>query len=299
VPAVARAFAAGEISPSGVELLASARATDAAAFDTSEEILVQAACALPIRQLAQAIGHWKRLVEAERDTDEHVSARSLHVSPTLGGMVRVDGDLDPETGQQLITALRSLTDVWAREPDDDRTAVQRRADALGEICRGFLDRSDRHVVAGERPHILVNVDLEVLEGRRGGRSTLEDVGPVSGEVARLLACDAGLTRVITRGSSEPLDVGRKTPIVPVSLRRAVVVRDGGCRFPGCDRSPGWCDAHHVRHWAGGGETSLTNLVLLCRPHHRRVHDGFQIEMVDGCPRFSRPDGTALDDRGPP
>jgi hypothetical protein len=131
VPSVARAFAAGKISPSGVELLASARATDAEAFEGSKEILVRAACALSIRQLAQAVAHWRRLVEAERDTDRRFVTRSLHVSPTLGGMVRVDGDLGPETGQQLITALRSLTDVWAREPEDDRTAVQRRVDALG------------------------------------------------------------------------------------------------------------------------------------------------------------------------
>jgi hypothetical protein len=108
-----------------------------------------------------------------------------------------------------------------------------------------------------------------------------------------------VSRVITKGSSIPLDVGRATKVVPAALRRAVVVRDRGCRFPGCDRPPGWCDSHHVRHWADGGETALLNLVLLCRPHHRLIHRGFGVSMVDGAPVFSRPDGTALEDRAPP
>jgi hypothetical protein len=101
------------------------------------------------------------------------------------------------------------------------------------------------------------------------------------------------------GRSEPLDVGRKTPVVSPALRRALIVRDRGCRFPGCDRPHAWCDAHHVRHWADGGPTALTNLVLLCRRHHRRIHDGFGVRMEAGQPVFSRPDGTLLPDRAPP
>lgn len=127
----------------------------------------------------------------------------------------------------------------------------------------------------------------------------DHLGPISQETARLLACDASVSRVILGPRSEPLDIGRRTPVVPAPMRRAVVVRDRTCRFPGCDRPPPWCDAHHVVHWADGGMTALANLVLLCRPHHRLVHHGFRVEMIDGKPLFRRPDGTILENRAPP
>jgi 5-methylcytosine-specific restriction protein A len=103
------------------------------------------------------------------------------------------------------------------------------------------------------------------------------------------------------GRSEPLDVGRRTAVVPPAIRRAVMLRDPHCRFPGCDRPQAWCDAHHVRHWTDGGETSLQNLLLLCRRHHRMVHEpkGFGLELCQGRPVFRRPDGSVLEDRAPP
>jgi hypothetical protein len=215
-------------------------------------------------------------------------------------MVRAGGELDPENGQYLITALRAKVDAWARSRTQDlRIPAQRRADALGEICREWLDVAERPRIGGERPHVVVTVDLAALGARPGGRGVLEDVGPVTPEAARRLACDASITRVITDACSEPLEVGRKTKVVSAAIRRAVAVRDGGCRFPGCERPPGWCDAHHVRHWADGGETGLSNLVLLCRLHHRLIHRGFGVAMVDGRPEFRRSDGTLLEDRGPP
>jgi hypothetical protein len=215
--------------------------------------------------------------------------------------VRIDGSLDPESGQTVMVALRAVQDAWARDGvADPRSAPQRRADALAELCRTWLDRSDRPQVAGERPHVVVTVDLETLERRAGRRSELADTGPITAETARRLACDSGVSRVLTTGASEPLDVGRRTPVVPAGLRRALVIRDGGCRFPGCGRPQAWSVAHYVRHWADGGTTALSNLVLLCRPHHRAVHEDFGVEMSHGRPVFSRRDGSRLgEDRAPP
>lgn len=96
-----------------------------------------------------------------------------------------------------------------------------------------------------------------------------------------------------------LDIGRKTSVVSSAMRRALIVRDEHCAFPGCDRPHAWCDAHHVVHWADGGETKLDNLLLLCRPHQRMSHQGFGVEMRDGRPMFRRPDGTILENRGLP
>jgi hypothetical protein len=216
-------------------------------------------------------------------------------------MVRVDGDLDPETGETLLTALRAVMDAEARSGSPDgRTAAQRRADALGEVCRGWLDAGDRPEVAGERPHVTVTVHSEALRAG-SGTSEMDQVGPVDPAIARRISCDAGISRVVLAGRSEPLDVGRRTPVVPPALRRAVVVRDRHCRFPGCDRPQAWCDAHHVVHWADGGSTALQNLILLCRRHHRMVHErrGFRLELMDGRPVFRGPDGSVLEDRAPP
>ena len=282
-------------------MLVAARETNAEGFEGSEQVLVDAARTLPFRGFRFVVEHWRQAADprtAAAEADRIYELRRLHVSPTLGGMVRVDGDLDPETGQTLITALRAVQDADARKRGDVRTAAQRRADALGEICRQWLDAGERPSIAGERPHIVVTVDLEALE-RGGGRSELSDVGAVRPETARRIACDAAVSRVITRGRSEPLEVGRRTPVVPAGLRRAVVVRDRHCRFPGCDRPQGWCDAHHAVHWADGGETSLANLVLLCRRHHRLVHERFGLTMEDGQPVFRRPDGSVMEERPPP
>jgi HNH endonuclease/Domain of unknown function (DUF222) len=156
-----------------------------------------------------------------------------------------------------------------------------------------MDGANRPHVAGERPHLTVTLDLDALERRAGRRCELDDAGRISAEDARRVACDASVSRIITAGESAPVEIGRRSAVVPAAVRRAVVVRDGGCRFPGCDRLPGWCDAHHVVHWADGGATALDNLVLLCRPHHRMVHERFSLAMERGRPVFRRPDGTVL------
>ena len=239
MPVTAEAFGSGELSSEAVGLLMSAKESAPEAFPEAEEMLVDAAGVLPAREFRAAIAYWRQAADAsaaEERARRVYEGRHLHVSPTIEGTVRIDGDLDPESGQTLMTALRSVEDAWARDGvEDPRTAPQRRADAMTELCRSWLDRSDRPQLAGERPHVVVTMDLESLEGRLGRRCELSDVGPITPETARRLACDAGVSRVLTRGGFEPLDVGRRTPVVPAGMRRAVVVRDGGCRFPGCGR----------------------------------------------------------------
>lgn len=304
MPHTKEALGAGEVTSSAVQMLIMARQAHPAQFHTAEPALVEAARRLPAQQLQRTVTRWRLKLDWEqglKDSERVRQQRRLSVSTTMLGMVRVDGDLDPETGETVLVALRGCMDAERRrrDPQDQRTAAQRRADALGEVCRRWLDAPDRPVVAGERPHIAVIIDLEALEGRSGGRSEFDHLGPVHPEVVRRWACDASVSRVITRGASEPLDVGRRTPVVPAPMRRAVIVRDGHCRFPGCDRPPAWCDAHHVQHWASGGVTAVPNLILLCRRHHRLVHEGrFGLEMVEGKPIFRRPNGSMLQD-GPP
>jgi hypothetical protein len=302
MPATLAALGEGRISTTAAVLLAMARDADPEGFERAEAILVRTAEVSSVRELRVAIERFRKLADAEHaDAADarRFGRRALHAWATLDGMVRVDGDLDPETGQTVLTALRSLLDVWGRSADDRRTPAQRRADALGEICRRYLDSPDRAVVAGERAHLSVTVDVESLERRAGRRCELGDGGPIGPEAARRLACDASIARVITRGRSEPLELGRRTRVVPPPLRRAVVLRDGGCRFAGCDRPESWCDVHHVVHWADGGETSLPNLLLLCRRHHRLVHERFGLRMEDGRPMFTRRDVAAAGPaRGP-
>jgi hypothetical protein len=303
MPRAAEALARGEISTTAVDALVRARDAAPEAFARAEPALVRSARSRSHRDLRAELDRWRQEVDAGaagRDEEERHARRRFTAVVAADGMIRTDGELDPENGQYVITALRAKVDAWTRgRPDDERTPAQRRADALGEIAREWLDLAERPTLGGERPHVVVTMDLAALEARSAGRASLEDVGSITPETARRLACDARVTRVITDARSMPIDVGRATKVVSPAMRRALALRDGGCAFPGCERPPGWCDAHHVKHWADGGETALTNLALLCRPHHRVIHRGFRVTIVDGRPEFRRPDGTPLADRSPP
>jgi hypothetical protein len=304
MPETRRAFEAGDISSSAVRLLVDARTAEPEAFEQSESQLIDAARKHAISDLHRLTSFWRQAVERDHlhDPEERLrERRAFHASRTFLGMVRVDGDLDPETGESLLTALGAVldADIRSRTDEDNRSPAQRRADALGEVCRQWLDRSDRPSVGGERPHMTVTVSAETLAG--GAAAEFDRSGLVPAPVIRRLACDASVLRVVMNARSEPLDVGRRTPVIPPSMRRAVIVRDRSCRFPGCERPHNWCDAHHVRHWADGGPTAASNLLLLCRRHHRLIHRprGFTLELVDGRPEFRKPDGSVLEDRAPP
>ena len=129
----------------------------------------------------------------------------------------------------------------------------------------------------------------------GSQTVLDEAGGihVSAETARRMACDAATVTLRHGPGVEILDVGRRTRTISPALRRALAARDRQCRFPGCGNLR--VDAHHVRHWADGGRTALDNLVLLCRRHHRAVHEeGFRVTVdAAGGVQFLRPDGRPL------
>src|SRR6266702_2365512 len=301
MPATRRALETGDVSLSAARVLVGARDANPEAFDRSEDQLVDAARIHTINDLQRVASFWRQGVERDRLDEPLRARRRLHASVSFDGMVRVDGDLDPEAGEALQTALRAVKDAGSRNgSDDDRTPPQRRADALHEICRQWLDLAERPTVAGERPHVTVTVDAPALADASSGIGDLDHVGAVDVTVARQLSCDASVMRVVMAGRSQPHDVGGRTAVVPPAIRRAVIVRDRVCRFPGCDRPHTWCDAHHVVHWTDGGSTSLQNLLLLCRRHHGMIHrrEGFRLNLEDGVPIFRRCDGALLDDDYP-
>jgi Domain of unknown function (DUF222)/HNH endonuclease len=304
MPETAKALQGGQISSSALKALVRAREVDPEAFTRSEAALADAARTQPIGGLNRVLARWSQLAEAGRYRDpaqRRWAQRSFYASLTLQGMTRTDGDLIPEVAESLLTALSAVIDAELPYRGlDERTQAQRRHDALGVICRGFLDSTDRPLVGGERPHVSLTVALETLQGDQG-IAELDHSGPVGPRTAQMLSCDASVRRVVLGPASEPLDVGRATSVVSAALRRAVITRDSDCAFPTCDRPKSWCDVHHVVHWAEGGTTALGNLVLLCRRHHGLVHarGGFSLQMVNGRPVFKRPDGSVLLDRGPP
>jgi len=178
--------------------------------------------------------------------------------------------------------------------------AQRQADALALLAETALHHGLDPGAPGERYQVVVHVDAQALaEPGQPGQSVLEGGTRVSAETSRRLACDA--SRVVMRhdDAGRLLEIGARTRTIPPALRRALQHRDQGCRFPGCGVSHG--QGHHLRHWAHGGPTTLSNLAMLCRRHHRAVHEeGFQVARgPDGALRFQRPDGRPLPDVPPP
>ncbi len=300
LPATANALTEGAISYRHAALIASATGDlpDAANGSAStESILLEAARGCDPATLRKVTAHLSYVLDPDgtRRRDARGCDRAtLFVSPAFDRFA-VNGDLNAEGGATVLAALAPLA---VPIPGDQRTPAQRRADALVELARRALDGGGLPETGGVRPHVTVTVDLPTLTGTPGS-AKLAWAGPVSGETARRLACDADVARVITAGPSEVLDVGRATRVVPAAIRRALMIRDRGCRFPGCDRPPEWTDAHHLRHWAEGGPTCLANLILLCRFHHRLLHEGGWRLTGDLCGEVVaiRPDGTEI--RPPP
>lgn len=274
MPTVAANAFTGTVPPRSVQLLGQARDRHPWQFRVHEPVFGDVATYLPVTDLQRVIDHWEQQVDypgALNDVERRERRRSLYLAPLLDGLGDIKGTLTPEQFHIVNTVINAKIDPTFLDPDDRRTPAQRRADALSDICRFFLDHNrDTVTSGGEKPHITITIDYDTLTRHT---QTLPDIAgmPVTPETVRRIACDAGIIAMVLGGDSEPLDVARKTRTIPTAIRRALEQRDGGCTSNSCDAPASWCDAHHIIHWADGGHTALSNLRLLCRTHHTATH----------------------------
>jgi hypothetical protein len=225
----------------------------------------------------------------------------------------IRGRLPPESGAMVTQVLQQameeqfceLQDVPAGTADQkvEETRARpepiswRRADALVRLAQGYRN----HCGSGYAEKFLIHVhtDMETLKAEgAGAESEIDSDGIVCSETTRRIACDSAVVQWLDQHDGQPLSAGRKSRTVPAALRRALQRRDGGCRFPGCTASH-FVDAHHIRHWADGGDTCMENLVLLCTRHHHLVHEGgFGLEKLScGTIQFTNPQGVLIPDVG--
>jgi Domain of unknown function (DUF222)/HNH endonuclease len=260
-----------------------AMATTAQAIETSatatsrfdETRLLAKAEDLSLKRFRLECAHVRHAADREAFLAEQVNDhdwRVLKMRPYGDGGLELHGFLDGEGGAVVRTALEPLAEK--RGSDDDRPRDTRCADALVELCSHSLDTGLVPQRASQRSHVQVTTTLETLLDQVGAPGAeMEYAGVIAGTTVQRLACDATITRVLVNAQSAVVDLGRSERVVPGATRRALNVRDKGCRWPGCDRTASWTAAHHVIHWAHGGATDLDNLVLLCGYHHWSVHEG--------------------------
>ncbi len=294
LPLISGAMARGELSYSKV------RALTRVACAGTEGAMLEMALHGTAGHVELVVRQYRRVLEvAELDREaRQYRNRTLTWRYDDDGSIVLQASLPPESGGLVVKALEAaldhvpLPDVSAETyPAPKPEWAHRRADALALLAETFLASGATELSGGERQQIVVHVEATTLAERSTGRCELEGGPSLAAETARRLACDASVVRIVEDERGDPLDVGRRTRSIPPALRRALNSRDRGCRFPGCDQTR-YVDGHHIRHWADGGQTSLRNLVTLCRFHHRQVHEGGLIvqRLDDGAWRFSRVDG---------
>ena len=208
--------------------------------------------------------HYQHSVDAQgygADQETKFEGRALRLSTAQDGCLLISGILDPVGGAAVRSALEPLAQKSGAH--DDRSLEQRFADALYE-----------RVTYGQRVNLQVTATIETLKTMAGAAAgEMEFTLPIAAESVRRMACDCSVTRVLLSQESVVMDVGRSKRLVNGGLRHALDVRDEHCRWPNCERSASYCDGHHLVHWSEGGATDLDNVVLLCKRHHRLVHEG--------------------------
>jgi hypothetical protein len=272
LPKTEVAFARGQVGYQHVALMArTAESVGAAAVRGEEGSLLKSAQSMDPGQFLTVVKSFEHRVDsaaALAETNRAYQRRYLHIGEPVAGAVRIDGFLDAEGGATVRSALAGL---MKPVKDDDRTHGQRFADAFVELCRrGSASRRDG---SGPRPQLIIRASLDTLAGIPGAAAgELEGGGTVPAETVQRYACDSALVRMTGRSELEH-ELNHSSRTLPAATRRALEARDGHCVWPGCGRPMSWCDGHHLVWWTKGGETALPNLALLCRPHHRLVHEG--------------------------
>lgn len=270
----------GTIGPEHADIIGRAAADGRlGSFGETEGQLLEAAADKTPDQLRAEVKRREQEADESSLVDDENQAHAFRWA-TAGpdgddGSWKLFAGLAPVDGEIVDTALQAYT---TQDPKDTpkglrRTPKQKRADALVDMARAALRAAEAPTSGGVRPHVSVLVDYDDLIAETGGTATTGSGQIISGEAARRLACDAGLRRIVTKGGSQVLDVGRATRHWSSAQRAAVVARDQTCRWPGCDRPAGWCIVHHATFWTiQAGITAVSNGVLLCPHHHRRVHE---------------------------
>jgi Domain of unknown function (DUF222)/HNH endonuclease len=294
LPKIAASMSRGELSYSKV------RALTRVASETTEDAFLMIALHGTAHHVETLVRGYRRAQEAEelsREAQQHIN-RSVSYHFADDGSLILKARLPAVAGAMLIKALDAAIETVPEKEISAAVVAERsisyqaqRADALTALAENFLAQSDTSSNTADRYQVVVHIDAETLRDRTAGRCEIEQGPSLAVETVRRLSCDASLLRVLENEHGDPLTVGRKTRSIPPAIRRALNTRDGGCRFPGCTHQR-YVDAHHIEHWADGGETKLSNLVTLCRLHHRLVHEGeITIEtLADGGWRFLHPDG---------
>lgn len=299
---------------------AKVRALTRVARPENEAALLDVALAGTAAQVERFVRAWRRVdraSEAREEERRHLN-RELLTWLDEDGMVVIRGRLSPEIGAVVQRALEAAADRLFHEARrsptsatlaEDVTPAQRRADALGLLAEAALSADLDRGTSGDRYQVVVHVDAANADALARDRACVDtasgvleldhDALHVSAETSKRISCDAALVTMTHDHEGAVLDVGRRSRTVPPAIRRALAARDRGCRFPGCMSRR--CDAHHVEHWADGGMTRLDNLVLLCRRHHRAVHEGgFRMAAGEGGVFvFWQPGGRRLDAAPPP
>ena len=304
LPKISAAMESGGLSYSKVREI-----TRVAKAETEDYLLMIAehGTAQHVEKLVRA---YRRCQEAEELSREQLQQQNRRVTFRYDddGSLVLDCRLPAEVGARVMKALDVAVEELPPPPKQHVPAgtfpepvrfSARRADAFLLMAESFLAHGAIEAAGAERHQIVVHVAQETLRDRKAGCCEFEDGPSIAAETARRLACDASVVVLTENEDGEPLNVGRRTRTISAPLRRALNSRDKGCRFPGCANTR-YMDAHHIDHWANGGETKPSNLVSLCRFHHRAVHEGgIRVERLDdGALRFVKKDGEPVDSVAP-